>query len=207
MALVRKSSDETGQHYRWRNIPIFPFWELQCMPVSVCFHNLVTYAQRLQDLHCACLMFWKRTHWIMDLCLSSHLKDITCLKDCLCGFGNIILGIVQLIGEIEWKQKSMRYRRSFLHYRACDMRLADWRGDFAILYLAQSLAQVPYGIDANDCQYVKPNGNWKWIPYPRFLSKNLSACREWCRQGKLSMARAAWLKVTCRMRDRVRRIR
>jgi hypothetical protein len=29
----------------------------QCMLVSVCFHNLVTYAQRLQDLYSACLMF------------------------------------------------------------------------------------------------------------------------------------------------------
>jgi hypothetical protein len=56
--------------------------------------------------------------------------------------------------------------------RACDVWLAGWRGDFAILYLAQSLALVPYGIDANDCQCVKPNGNRKWIPYPLFLSKN-----------------------------------
>jgi hypothetical protein len=29
----------------------------QCMLVSVCCHNLVTYAQRLQDLNSACLMF------------------------------------------------------------------------------------------------------------------------------------------------------
>jgi hypothetical protein len=28
------------------------------MLASVCFHNLVTYAQRLQDLYSACLMFW-----------------------------------------------------------------------------------------------------------------------------------------------------
>jgi hypothetical protein len=40
----------------------FPFWELWCMLVSVCFHNLVTYAQRLQDLYSACLMFWMRTY-------------------------------------------------------------------------------------------------------------------------------------------------
>jgi hypothetical protein len=33
-----------------------------CMLVTVCFHNLVTYAQRLQDLYSACLMFWMRTH-------------------------------------------------------------------------------------------------------------------------------------------------
>jgi hypothetical protein len=32
------------------------------MLVSVCCHNLVTYAQRLQDLNSACLMFWMRTH-------------------------------------------------------------------------------------------------------------------------------------------------
>jgi hypothetical protein len=32
------------------------------MLVSVCFHNLVTYAQRLQDLYSACLTFWMRTH-------------------------------------------------------------------------------------------------------------------------------------------------
>jgi hypothetical protein len=30
--------------------------------VSVCFHNLVNYAQRLQDLFSASLMFWIRTH-------------------------------------------------------------------------------------------------------------------------------------------------
>jgi hypothetical protein len=30
----------------------------------------------------------------------------------------------------------------------------DSQGDFAILYLVQSLAPVPYGIDANDCQCV-----------------------------------------------------
>jgi hypothetical protein len=36
--------------------------EKLCMLVSVCFHNLVTYAQRLQDLYSACLMFWMRTH-------------------------------------------------------------------------------------------------------------------------------------------------
>jgi hypothetical protein len=32
------------------------------MLVSVCFHDLVTYAQRLQDLYSACSMFWMRTH-------------------------------------------------------------------------------------------------------------------------------------------------
>jgi hypothetical protein len=46
-----------------------------------------------------------------------------------------------------------------LHYR--DVWLTGWRGDFA--YLAQSLAPVPYGIDANGCQCVKTNGNGKWI--------------------------------------------
>jgi hypothetical protein len=80
-------------------------------------------------------------------------------------------------------------------------------GDFAILYLAQSLAPVPYGIDANDCQWVKPNGNRKWIPYPWFLSKKIKRLAvSVAAEGKLSMARAAWLKVTCRTRDRKRRI-
>jgi hypothetical protein len=37
---------------------------------------------------------------------------------------------------------------SVLRYRACDVLLAGWKGDFAILYLDQSL---PYGINANDC--------------------------------------------------------
>jgi hypothetical protein len=37
-----------------------------------------------------------------------------------------------------------------VHYRACDVWLAGWRGDFATLYLAQSSAPVPYGIDANE---------------------------------------------------------
>jgi hypothetical protein len=35
---------ETGQCCRWRFIPIFPFWELWCVLVSVCFHSLLTYA-------------------------------------------------------------------------------------------------------------------------------------------------------------------
>jgi hypothetical protein len=70
----------------------------------------------------------------------------------------------------------------------CDVWLAGWRGDFAILYLAQSSAPVPYGIDDNGCQCVKPNGNRKWIPYPWFLSKNYATYSECCRQGKLSMA-------------------
>jgi hypothetical protein len=56
-----------------------------------------------------------------------------------------------------------------LLYRACDMWLAGWRVDFAILCLAQSLALVPNGIDANDWQCVKPNGNRKWIPYPYWV--------------------------------------
>jgi hypothetical protein len=43
----------------WR---IIPFWEIWCTLVSVRFHNLMTYAQRLQDLYSACLMFWMRTH-------------------------------------------------------------------------------------------------------------------------------------------------
>jgi hypothetical protein len=58
-----------------------------------------------------------------------------------------------------------------LHYCVCNVWLTGWRGNFAILYLAQSLAPVPYGVDANDCQCVKPSGNRKWIPYPWFLSK------------------------------------
>jgi hypothetical protein len=58
-----------------------------------------------------------------------------------------------------------------LHYRACDIRLAGWRGNFDILYLPQSLAPVLFGIDANGCQCLKPNENRKLIPYPWFLSK------------------------------------
>jgi hypothetical protein len=38
-----------------------------CMLVSVCFHNLVTYAQRLQDLYSACLMFWCASRCTSDL--------------------------------------------------------------------------------------------------------------------------------------------
>jgi hypothetical protein len=49
----------------WSVLPLayhfhFPFCELRCM--LVCFHNLVTCAQRLQDLYTACLMFWMCTH-------------------------------------------------------------------------------------------------------------------------------------------------
>jgi hypothetical protein len=55
------------QRWDWSVLPLgasfhFPFWELRCMLVSVCFHNLVTFSQRLQDLYSACLMFWMRTH-------------------------------------------------------------------------------------------------------------------------------------------------
>jgi hypothetical protein len=39
--------------------PFSIFSELWCMLVSVWFHNLVIYAQRLQDLNFVCLMFWK----------------------------------------------------------------------------------------------------------------------------------------------------
>jgi hypothetical protein len=50
----------------WSVLPLghhshFPFWVLWCMLVSVCFHNLVTHAQRLQDLYSVCLMFWMHT--------------------------------------------------------------------------------------------------------------------------------------------------
>jgi hypothetical protein len=67
----------------WSVLPLgpsfhFPFWELWCMLVSVCFHNLVTYAQRLQDLYSACLMFWMRTH--TEGIQSSKNKDNMKLK-------------------------------------------------------------------------------------------------------------------------------
>jgi hypothetical protein len=75
---------------------------------------------------------------------------------------------------------------SVLRYRACDVWLAGWKGDFAILYLDQSL---PYGIDANDCSAsfqmesefrthdswvkIKPlavsvvgRANWVWLARP-----------------------------------------
>jgi hypothetical protein len=55
----------------------FPFWELWCMLVFVCFHNLVTYAQRLQDLYSACLMFWiSECIHTLDLGFSSYPKDV-----------------------------------------------------------------------------------------------------------------------------------
>jgi hypothetical protein len=46
-------------HWHWRIMIIIPFSLLRtlCMLVSVCFHNLVTYAHRLQDLYSTCLMF------------------------------------------------------------------------------------------------------------------------------------------------------
>jgi hypothetical protein len=46
-----------------------------CMLVSVCFHNLVTYAQRLQDLYSACLMFWMRTHTGPRFIVSSEGRE------------------------------------------------------------------------------------------------------------------------------------
>jgi hypothetical protein len=52
-----------------------------------------------------------------------------------------------------WKYASLTIARA-----TCDS-LVDGRGDLTTLYLAQSLAPVPNGIDANDCQCVKPNGN------------------------------------------------
>jgi hypothetical protein len=81
------------------------------------------------------------------------------------------------------------------YHRACDVWLADWKGDFTILYLAQSLAPVSYGIDANDCQCanqmeteseflthdslvkIKPlavsvvgRANWTWLARPGLKS-------------------------------------
>jgi hypothetical protein len=53
----------------------FPFWELWYMLVSVCFHNLVTYAQKLQDLYSACLMFWMRTHTGPQFIVSSEGRE------------------------------------------------------------------------------------------------------------------------------------
>ena len=47
----------------------------KCMLVSVCFHNLVTYAQRLQDLYSACLMFWMRTHTGPRFIVSSEGRE------------------------------------------------------------------------------------------------------------------------------------
>jgi hypothetical protein len=46
-----------------------------CMLVSVCFHNLVTYAQRLQDLYSECLMFWMRTHTGPRFIVSSEGRE------------------------------------------------------------------------------------------------------------------------------------
>jgi hypothetical protein len=46
-----------------------------CMLVTVCFHNLVTYAQRLQDLYSACLMFWMRTHTGPRFIVSSEGRE------------------------------------------------------------------------------------------------------------------------------------
>jgi hypothetical protein len=56
------SWDETGQVLPLAHHSHFPFWELWCMLVSVCFHSLVTYPQRLQDLYSAFLMFWMHTN-------------------------------------------------------------------------------------------------------------------------------------------------
>jgi hypothetical protein len=66
----------------WSVLPLahhthFPFWELWCTLVSVCFHNLVTYAQRLQDLYSACLMFWMRArHTWLRFIVSSKGREI-----------------------------------------------------------------------------------------------------------------------------------
>jgi hypothetical protein len=64
----------------WSVLPLgasfhFPFWELWCILVSVCFHNLVTYAHRLQDLCSACLMFWMRTHTEPRFIVSSEGRE------------------------------------------------------------------------------------------------------------------------------------
>jgi hypothetical protein len=75
-------------------------------------------------------------------------------------------------GPIGISTSSWDIEISVSFYRVCDVWLAGWSVDFAVQYLAQSSAPVPYGIDANDCQNIKPNGNRKWIPYPWFLSKN-----------------------------------
>jgi hypothetical protein len=57
---------------------------------------------------------------------------------------------IYTLRSINFLQKSMRERFEVCvsYYGACDVWRAGSRGDFAILYLAQSLAPVPYGIDA-----------------------------------------------------------
>jgi hypothetical protein len=45
------------------------------MLVSVCFHNLVTYAQSLQDLYSACLMLGMRTHTGPRFIVSSEGRE------------------------------------------------------------------------------------------------------------------------------------
>jgi hypothetical protein len=45
------------------------------MLISVCFHNLVTYAQRLHDFYSACLMFWMRTHTGPPFIISSEGRE------------------------------------------------------------------------------------------------------------------------------------
>jgi hypothetical protein len=67
------SWDETGQCCHWRIKPVFPFRELWCMLVSVCFHNPVTYAQRLRDLCSACS---ECVHTLYLGLWSSHPKDV-----------------------------------------------------------------------------------------------------------------------------------
>jgi hypothetical protein len=86
---------ENTNNYSYRpydfvgNLPSFllpaqaQFWVLPggirqntlCMLVSVCFHNLVTYAQRLQDLYSACLMFCMRTHTGPRFIVSSEGRE------------------------------------------------------------------------------------------------------------------------------------
>jgi hypothetical protein len=52
----------------------FSFFETWWMVVSVCFHNLVTYAHKLKDLS-ACLMFWMRTHTGPRVIASSEWRE------------------------------------------------------------------------------------------------------------------------------------
>jgi hypothetical protein len=84
-------------------------------------------------------------------------KSLLCMYTCI-----MLPAIAPLLHAlckcIVWGDCPMRNVRSpwdievcVLHYCAADMWIAGWRGDFAILYLAQRLAPVPYGIDANGC--------------------------------------------------------
>jgi hypothetical protein len=99
VALLPLSNDVKIRHHSWKRsisltkffhpCVLFPFTRPNsilsilagirqvtlCMLVSVCFHNLVTYAQRLQDLYSACLMFWMRTHTGPWFIVSSERRE------------------------------------------------------------------------------------------------------------------------------------